>query len=98
MIIPAMKTTKIAIVTTFLLVTCAITVKAQTADEIMAKHEKAVGGIDNWNKMKTLRMTGSIHQQGTEINMVQTIAVGTAMRLDVTTAGKNGFQIITTRG
>ena len=74
---------------------CADTIKAQTVDEIMTKHEKAVGGLDNWNKIKTIKMDGSTIQGGMEINMTQTFITEKAMRTDISFMGMNGFQIIT---
>lgn len=80
-----------------LLLTATTTVKAQTAEEIMEKHEKAIGGVDNWNKIKTLKMTGSMSMQGMEIGITQTLALGKAMRMDISVMGMTGYQIVTTK-
>ena len=93
-----MKAIKITILATGLLATCFATATAQTVDEIMTKHEKAVGGIENWNKIKTLKMEGSAVQGGMEINMTQTVIVEKAMRMDVSVMGMTGFQICTNDG
>jgi outer membrane lipoprotein-sorting protein len=72
-------------------------VKAQNVDDIMKKHEVAVGGINNWNKIKTLKMSGSMAIQGTDISITQTYDLGNAMRMDISAMGMNGFQIVTTK-
>lgn len=69
---------------------------AQTADEIMAKHAQAVGGDANWNKIQTLKLNGSMNQGGVDISITQTLAVGKAMRIDISAMGMSGFQIVTT--
>jgi len=73
-------------------------VKAQTADEIMDKHTKAVGGADNWNKIKTMKMVGSLNQGGMEINMTTTLVTEKALRMDISVMGMSGYQIITKEG
>ena len=42
----------------------AFVMKAQTADEIVEKYLKAIGGADKWKKMESMRQTGSGEQQG----------------------------------
>ena len=37
----------------FLLLGAAFIVKAQTADEIIAKHVEAIGGADAWKKVQS---------------------------------------------
>jgi hypothetical protein len=71
--------------------------KAQNADEIMEKHAKAIGGVENWNKIKTLKMVGSMSIQGMDISMTQTTEIGKASRTDISAMGMNGFTIITNK-
>ncbi|MBU3010603.1 outer membrane lipoprotein-sorting protein [Polaribacter vadi] len=40
---------------------------AQTADEILATYYENIGGIENLKKIKGLKMTASVNQQGMEI-------------------------------
>ena len=86
---------KVSFIAAALLTTGIITTNAQTVDEIMSKHEKAIGGVDNWNKIKTIKEVGSLTQQGMEINMTQTIAFDKAMRMDISVMGQNGWSIVT---
>jgi hypothetical protein len=69
-------------------------VKAQNADDIIQKHIDAMGG-KNWDKIKTLRLTGTSSIQGTEVSMTQTMVSDKAMRMDFTAMGMSGWTIIT---
>ncbi len=69
-------------------------VQAQTADEIMTKHNEAMGGAKAWKDVKTMKMEMGMSQQGMEINMSYTILVDKAMRMDVSVMGMNGYQIV----
>jgi outer membrane lipoprotein-sorting protein len=93
-----MKIIKLSMLAAVLLTTGAISVKAQTADEIMDKHAAAIGGVDNWNKIKTVKMVGSMSQQGMEISMTQTIDLAKGARLDISVMGMTGYQIVTNTG
>ncbi|MFI5196956.1 MAG: hypothetical protein ACHQD8_07680 [Chitinophagales bacterium] len=90
-----MRIIKLSMLAAIMLTTGITAVKAQTADEIMEKHINAVGGLDNWNKIKTVKMTGSMSQQGMEISMTQTIDMAKGARLDISVMGMNGYQIVT---
>lgn len=52
-----MKSLKITLIFSFLLSTLSF---GQTADEIVASHIKATGGAEAWNKVKSIKMDGSI--------------------------------------
>lgn len=51
----------------FLFALTAIATQAQTADEIVGKYLKAIGGADNWKKIEAQRMTGFVVVQGMNI-------------------------------
>lgn len=78
----------------FLLLTTAFFAKAQTADEIIAKHIEAVGGADNWKKINSIKLEGTLIVQGTTVNMTQTVLHQKGNRQDISVAGMNGFMII----
>src|SRR5580704_5992470 len=78
-----------------ILTSCLATVQAQTADDILDKHQKAIGGVDNWDKIKTVKMVGTMSQQGMDIDITQTLVMGKAMRVDISMMGMSGFQIVT---
>ena len=89
-----MKALKLSILAA--VIVCGIsTVKAQTADEIMEKHQKAIGSVEAWNNIKTVKMEGTMSIQGNDINITQTMALGKAMRTDLNAMGMNFYQIVT---
>jgi hypothetical protein len=68
---------------------------SQTADEIIKKHVEAVGGKDNWAKVKSLKMECTMKAQGADIKTTIVQVDKKAMRQDVTVMGMNGYNIIT---
>lgn len=69
--------------------------KAQTADEIIAKHIEAIGGTTSWEKIKTLRFEGKMSAQGAEVKIIRTQIDKKAVRTDISVMGMNGYSIIT---
>jgi hypothetical protein len=61
---------------------------AQTADDIIQKHAKAMGGLDNFNKVKTAKLTGTVSAQGNEFPITVQVINGKAMRADVEVMGQ----------
>src|SRR5947209_3631346 len=90
-----MKAIKLAVLAAAMLVAGANTVKAQNADEIIQKHINAIGGIDNWNKVKSMKMTGSMSVGGMEIGLTQTALNDKGMRTDISAMGSSGYTIVT---
>lgn len=68
--------------------------KAQSLDEIVAKHLEAIGGKDNWAKLKTLRTECTMKSQGTDINFTIVQVDKKCMRQDIAVAGMVGYNII----
>ena len=66
-----------------------ISAQAQTADEIVQKYATAMGGLDAFNKVQTLKMTGSVNAQGMTLPLTIQIVNGKAMRTDVDVMGKS---------
>ena len=73
----------------------AVTVKAQTADDIVNKHIAAIGGLDNWKKIKSMKMTGSINAGGTELPVTITTLNGKGSRMEFSINGMINYTIIT---
>ncbi len=69
---------------------------SQTATQIVAKHIEAIGGKENWSKVKSLRLESSMKMQGTEIKIITTQIDKKALRLDISVMGMNGYQVVTT--
>jgi outer membrane lipoprotein-sorting protein len=85
------KTSAIAIVATLV---SAFTF-AQTAEEIVAKHVEAIGGIAAWKKINSIYYEGKLTVQGAEINVTLTALNGKGVRQNLTVMGMTGYQIIT---
>ncbi len=73
----------------FLLLSFAfVTVNAQTVDEIITKYSDAIGGLEAFNKVKTIKMSGTIIMQAGEIPFTTEIINGKAVRLDAEFMGQ----------
>jgi len=83
------------ILLSLLVLAAAFTVKAQTADEVIAKHIAAIGGADNWKKVNSMKMEGILQVQGAEVNVVVTVLHGKGMRQDISVMGMTGYEIVT---
>jgi len=68
---------------------------AQTAEEIVSKHLKAIGGEAKWKTINTLKMTGAMTAQGTEMPITITQVHNKAMRMDISIMGMSNYQILT---
>jgi hypothetical protein len=68
---------------------------AQTADEIITKHVSAIGGVDNWKKVNSMVMSGSMSMQGTEIALTRSVVHKTGFRNEISLMGMTGYQILT---
>lgn len=69
---------------------------SQTLDEIVKKHIDAIGGLENWKKLKSIKMECLIKANGADIKMVMSQIDKKAMRQDISAMGMNGYQIVTT--
>lgn len=83
------------ILLSLLVLASAFTVKAQTADEVIAKHITAIGGAENWKKVNSMKMEGILQVQGAEVNVVVTVLNGKGMRQDISVMGMTGYEIVT---
>ncbi len=83
------------LILSLLVLASAFTVKAQTADEVIAKHIAAIGGADNWKKVNSMKMEGILQVQGAEVNVVVTVLHGKGMRQDISVMGMTGYEIVT---
>ncbi len=90
-----MKKISFLILTAAMSLASVISVKAQTADEIISKHLAATGGEANWKKINSVKMIGSVNAGGTEIPITITNIQKKAFRMDMVFNGMNNYQIIT---
>lgn len=61
---------------------------AQTVDEVIQKYSTALGGLDAFNALKTVSMTGNASVQGMDLPLTIQIINGKAMRSDVEVMGQ----------
>jgi len=92
-----MKKLRTTLCTLTLVVAGSIASFAQNADEIIQKHITAIGGAEAWKKVNSIKMTGSMNAQGTEIGVTQTVAHNKGMRQDISVMGMNGYMIVTNK-
>jgi hypothetical protein len=90
-----MKIVKLSMLAAVMLTAGMTTVKAQTADEIIQKHITAIGGTENWNKIKSMKKIGSMSIQGMDVSMIYTVANFKGIRTDISAMGMNGYVIAT---
>jgi len=72
-----------------LLAFAVLSASAQTADEIVQKYANAMGGLENFNKIKTIKMSGTVATQGMNLPITIQIINGKAMRSDVEVMGQS---------
>ena len=68
---------------------------SQTADEVIAKHIKAIGGKDAWKKVNSLEIDGTLTLQGTDVSVTLIQLHGKGMRQNISVQGTVGYQIVT---
>ena len=68
---------------------------AQTSEEIVTKHIDAVGGKENWNKIKSIKLEGTIKAQGAKIKVTSYQVDKKAMRQNIAFMGMTGYSIVT---
>ena len=93
-----MKNIKFAHFLCLALFTNVFTSAAQNLDSIIAKHIEAIGGRDNWNKLKTMRTGSSMKSNGAEIVFIGTSVKNKGTRSDVMLMGMSGWSIVTKDG
>ena len=69
--------------------------QAQTVDEIIDKHVKALGGKENLNKIQNVIMEGGFNFQGAEIAVTLTQVHNKLNRQDIFVNGMHGFELLT---
>ncbi len=79
-----------------------IQVMAQSTEEIIQKHELAMGGVEKWKNLKSLIMKSKFSVQGMDISTTTSLLTGQAVKTEVEVMGnkiitafdgKNGWMI-----
>jgi hypothetical protein len=66
-----------------------VSTNAQTADDVIQKYSKAMGGLTAFNAIKTMKTTGTITTQGVDLALTSQIINGRAVRSDVQAMGQS---------
>ena len=90
-----MKVVKTSLIALTLMMGASLSTYAQTAEEIIQKHIAAIGGMESWKKVNSIKMNGSITAQGMEIPVSVTSVHGKGMRMDMTIMGTSNYMILT---
>lgn len=73
-------------------------VKAQTADEIIAKNVEAIGGKDKLNSVTSLKMENTMDFMGNEAPSVVTVSIGKGFRSETEFNGQKIIRVLTDKG
>lgn len=92
-----MKNLRLSLMAAAIMISCAVTATAQTADDIIQKHINAIGGADAWKKVNSVKMTGSINAGGTELPVTITTVNNKAARMEFSINGMTCYTILTTK-
>jgi len=83
------------LLSTAIMVGFAIGAKAQTADEIVAAHVKALGGEKKLKDLKTVVMEGGMNVMGNDVAVQIFQESGKGMRQNISISGMEGYTIVT---
>ena len=81
-----------------MIVFSSVLVKAQTADEIIAKHQSAMGSPEKWASIKSMVMKNKFNVQGMDIESKTSIVVGKSFRTEVEVMGNKIITVIDGEG
>lgn len=76
----------------------AVSTKAQTVDDIVAKHVAAMGGKEKLASLKATSTEGFMQVQGMELPFKATIINKKGMRVEFDAMGTKNIQVVTTSG
>lgn len=92
-----MKALKLSLLTLSLLVS-SLGVNAQTADEVMTKHQAAIGG-DAWKQINSMKTTSTMIAAGETVGVIETVVRAKGVRSEIIYKGQSGgYEIVTPTG
>jgi len=71
---------------------------AQTTDEIIAKHQAAMGSPEKWSSIKSMVMKNKFNVQGMDIESKTSIVVGKSFRTEVEVMGNKIITVVDGEG
>ena len=71
-----------------------IAVKAQSTDEIIAKHQAAMGSPEKWESVKSMVMKNKFSVQGMDIESKTSVLVGKSFRTEIEVMGNKIVTVI----
>src|SRR5437762_7921749 len=74
------------------LIAVSANINAQTVDDVITKHVTALGGMDNINKIKSVRFTGIFSGMGADIPVTITIKSKDKIKMDMSFQGMSMVQ------
>lgn len=74
----------------------AVSVSAQTADEIVAKNIEAMGGTAKLATLNSVKMTGNMSVQGQDVAITMTKLNNKGVRMDIEVMGTSNYQVANT--
>ena len=77
------------------ILTAFLSLKAQTADDVIAKYITAIGGADKWSKIQSLKVEGQIEVQGITLPFTMQGIHLKATRVDAEFQGSKIIDIVT---
>ncbi len=87
--------TRLFVLTAILIPLSIATAYSQTADDIISKHIDAIGGKAAWQKVHSVKLTGTVSAQGMDINVGMTGVQNKGARMEITMMGMTGYSINT---
>jgi|LakMenEpi03Aug12_release.lakeMendotaPanAssembly.Ray.scaffolds.fasta_scaffold552522_2 hypothetical protein len=81
-----------------LAMTASVSIFAQTADEVIAKHIDAIGGKDNWKKVNSMKMEATVTTQGMDIPVTIYQVHNKAQKQEINVMNMTGYSILTNDG
>ncbi|MEK6547212.1 MAG: outer membrane lipoprotein-sorting protein [Bacteroidota bacterium] len=69
------------------LLCCSVVLHAQTTEEVLAKHQTAMGSPEKWSAVKSLVMKNKFSVQGMDIESKTSVLVGQGFRTEVEVMG-----------
>jgi len=71
---------------------------AQNVDEIISRHISAIGGAENWKKVNTIIMEGTMNVMGNDVAVKVSQEHNKGTRQDISVAGMTGYVFVTPSG